>query len=154
MKIVSEDSTIVNRRIDEKYVQIKIEVGRIYCLAPLKPMRKQDRQNEGRIVEVLGFTDNFAPAGVIVKYLDNNRRGLASPIDLLPHKTSDIQDELNNLTKVLNLEVKFLEQGQEEGEFTCPFCEGKAFYKVFSHPLRGDLKKKRIVSQCLNGCFS
>lgn len=85
MEIFSEETTIVTRQLGTgEFIQIKIEVGYKYVIDPVKATTIKDRKNKGRIVEVLGFIDNFSPNGVIVKYLDNNRRGLASPMDLIP----------------------------------------------------------------------
>lgn len=152
MKIVSEDSTVITRRIDNKFIQINIEVGQKYIYEPEKPTKKRERENKGRIVEVLGFNDNFSPSGAIVKYLDNNRRGLVCPADLLPYSTSEcVKNEVDKLKEVLNLELELVKQGKDEGEFICPFCGGIALFKLIS--LRKGTEK-RIVSRCKNNCFS
>lgn len=86
MEIISEEPTIITRRLGtEQFAQIRIEVGNKYVCDPVKPTTIKDRKNKGRIVEVLGFTDNFSPTGAIVKYIDNSRRGLLSPHDLIPY---------------------------------------------------------------------
>lgn len=90
MEIVSEEPTIITRQLGtEQFAQIRIEVGHKYVCDPVKPTTIKDRKNIGRIVEVLGFTDNWSPTGVIVKYLDNNRRGRLSPSDLIPYVYKD-----------------------------------------------------------------
>jgi len=152
MTIISEVPTVITRRIDDKFVQINIQAGQKYIYEPEKPTKKRERENKGRIVEVLGFTDNFSPAGAIVKYLDNNRRGLVCPTDLLPYTTSEcVKNELDKLKEVFNLELELIKQEKDEGEFTCPFCGGIALFKLISLP-KGT--EKRIVSRCKNNCFS
>jgi hypothetical protein len=91
MEIFSEETTVITRQLGTgEFIKIKIEVGYKYVVDPVKPTTIKERKNKGRIVEVLGFTDNFSPNGVIVKYLDNNRRGLASPMDLIPDPQGEI----------------------------------------------------------------
>lgn len=84
--IVSDEPVIMTRRVgNNEFAKVKIEVGQKYLCDPVNPTTKKDRKNAGRVVEVLGFSDNFAPDGVIVKYLDNNRRGRLSPLDLIQY---------------------------------------------------------------------
>lgn len=85
MNIISENSTkvIVDRENGIKLL-VTLEVDNIYFFDPIKPTTKKDRKNKGRIVKILGFTDDFSPDGVIVRYLDNNRRGRVNPCALVP----------------------------------------------------------------------
>lgn len=68
----------------ENNIPVLLEVGKIYQIVHSKPTRKKDRANNGRIVEVLGFTDEFF-GDVVVRYLDNNRRGRVRVNSLLPY---------------------------------------------------------------------
>lgn len=74
MEIKSTDTVVTCYTCGSKEVEVLLEVGNLYKIAYEKPTNKKDRHNNGRIVEVLGFTDDFM-GDVIVKYLDNNRRG-------------------------------------------------------------------------------
>ncbi len=69
---------------DHTQVPVKIEVGKTYVYDPYLAKSKIELSRKGRIVEVLGFTDNFMPSGAIVKYKDNNRRGMVNPCKLKP----------------------------------------------------------------------
>jgi hypothetical protein len=62
-----------------------IEVGSEYIYRPSKLTTKKDRKNNGRIVEVLGFSSDFF-GDAIVRYKDNNRRGRLNPCCLVPYK--------------------------------------------------------------------
>ena len=64
-------------------IPVLLEVGRRYQIVHYKPTTKKDRANNGRVVEVLGFTSDWF-GDVIVKYLDNNRRGRVGVNCLLP----------------------------------------------------------------------
>jgi hypothetical protein len=46
------------------------------------------KKNSGRIVEILGFTSDFM-GEVIVRYLDNNRRGRQHINCLLPYEKTE-----------------------------------------------------------------
>ena len=66
----------------------KLIVGDKYVFDPQKPTTKKDRKNKGRIVEIIGFNDDFMPTGAIVRYMDNNRRGMVCPCYLIPYKNN------------------------------------------------------------------
>lgn len=66
-------------------VEVILAVGNKYEIIFKKATTKKDRHNNGRIVELLGFTDTFA-GDVIVKYLDNNRIGRQGPNCLFPYE--------------------------------------------------------------------
>lgn len=55
-------------------VEVNIEVGMKYTIDIIDLATAKDRRNNGRIVEVLGFTESLA-GDVVVRYLDNNRIG-------------------------------------------------------------------------------
>lgn len=84
MKIISGESVRIYNEDINRWVMV--EVGGKYIFDPLKPTTKKDRKNKGRVVEVSGFTDSFMPEGVIVTYVDNNRRGRVCPSFLVPYK--------------------------------------------------------------------
>lgn len=84
MVILSTDSVKTYYTCGSKEVEILLEVGNLYKIIHEKPSNKKDRQNNGRIVEVLGFTDVFM-GDVIVKYKDNNKRGRVRVSCLLPY---------------------------------------------------------------------
>jgi hypothetical protein len=44
-------------------------------MSPKDQQLMKQRKNLGRLVEVVGFIDDFMPKDAIVRYLDNNRRG-------------------------------------------------------------------------------
>ena len=77
-----EQKTVVNNETGQI---VEIEVGNKYIVHMSKPTTKKDRSNNGRLVEVLGFSDEFA-GDAIVRYLDNNRRGRLSPSYLIPDR--------------------------------------------------------------------
>lgn len=56
------------------HLEVLLEVGQTYRIVYSKPTKKKDRANNGKEIEVLGFTDDFM-GDAIVRYLDNNRRG-------------------------------------------------------------------------------
>lgn len=83
MKIVSlESEEVFNQELRQKIV---IEVGCKYVYSVNKPTNKRDRKFNGRIVEVLGFNDNFC-GEAIVRYLDNNKQGKVNPCILKPYE--------------------------------------------------------------------
>jgi len=84
MEILSTDSVKTYYTCGSKEVEVLLKVGNIYKIIYEKPTNKKDRQNNGRIVEVLGFTDDFI-GDVIVRYKDNNRRGRISVGNLSPY---------------------------------------------------------------------
>lgn len=84
MEIGSTESVNTTYNCGNKNIEVLLEIGRTYEIVHFKPSRKKDRDNNGRTVEVLGFTDNFM-GEVIVRYLDNNRRGRVQVNCLLPH---------------------------------------------------------------------
>lgn len=69
---------------------IIVEVGCKYVYSIKKPTNKKDRKNNGRIVEILGFSDSFM-GDAIVRYLDTNRRGRLSCSHFIPY--NEIDDE-------------------------------------------------------------
>jgi len=80
--ISEEQKTVINNETGQ---DVEIEVGNKYIFYISKPTTKKDRANNGRLVEVLGFSDGFA-GDAIVRYLDNNRRGRLSPSYLMPDR--------------------------------------------------------------------
>ena len=68
-----------------KKIKVLLEVGRFYKVVYAKPTNRKDRNNNNRVVEILGFTDDFF-GDVIVRYMDNNRRGRVRVSCLLPVK--------------------------------------------------------------------
>lgn len=81
--IISEEpNSVINNETGQV---VEIEVGNKYIVYMSKPTTKKDRSNNGRLVEVLGFSDEFA-GDAIVRYLDNNRRGRLSPSYLMPER--------------------------------------------------------------------
>ena len=81
--IYSTDSVKTAYSMGAKEVYVVLEVGNTYEIAFKNPTNKKDRNNNGRIVEVLGFTSCYM-GDVIVKYKDNNRRGRLRLGCLLP----------------------------------------------------------------------
>lgn len=75
-----EQKSVVNNETGQN---VEIKVGNKYIVHMSNPTTKKDRTNNGRLVEVLGFSDEFA-GDAIVRYLDNNRRGRLSPCYLMP----------------------------------------------------------------------
>lgn len=63
------------------------------------------------------------------------------------------RDDLAKLKQVMELQFELINQGQEEGDFTCPFCGAKASYRLYSNPIPDGPNNKRIASSCENGCF-
>ena len=63
-----------------------LEVGVKYMSFTQNPTKNIERNNQNRLVEILGFTDSFMPRAAIVRYLDNNRRGQLSVNNLIPYK--------------------------------------------------------------------
>lgn len=64
---------------------IVIEVGSKYIYNVKRPTNKKDRENNGRVVEILGFSDSFM-GDAIVRYLDTNRRGRLRCGNLFPYE--------------------------------------------------------------------
>lgn len=62
-----------------------IEVGCKYIFNVTKPTNKKDRKNNGRVVEILGFSEKFM-GEVIVRYMDNGRRGRLVSNHLIPYE--------------------------------------------------------------------
>jgi len=85
--IVSKESVeTVNRETNKN---VMLEVGRKYIFYMSKPTTKKDIKDNGRIVEILGFDDNFMCNKAIVRYMDTQRPGSISNIDyLLPYQSS------------------------------------------------------------------
>lgn len=63
------------------------------------------------------------------------------------------QDDLVKLRRVMELEFDLINQGQDEGEIICPFCGGKASFRLYPNPMPDGPNNKRIASGCENGCF-
>lgn len=76
MNIISEETIEVLNNETRK--SIIITVGQKYIYEMSKPTTTKDRKNNGRIVEVLGFSDNLM-GDVIVRYMDTKRRGIKHP---------------------------------------------------------------------------
>ena len=70
-------------------IEVLLKVGEFYQVTYTKPTNKKDRNNNGRIVEVLGFNTDWC-GDVIVRYKDNNRRGRLSVNCLLPISNDNI----------------------------------------------------------------
>lgn len=82
MHIISDETVeVVN---NETGINVKIVVGHRYIFKTSKPTTRKSRKNNNRIVEILGFSDNFM-GDAIVRYVDTNRRGRLSPCYLLPY---------------------------------------------------------------------
>lgn len=81
--IYSTDSVKTKHTTGYKEKNVILEVGNTYEIVFKNPTNKKDRKNNGRIVEVLGFTSCYM-GDVIVKYKDNNRRGRLQLGCLLP----------------------------------------------------------------------
>lgn len=62
---------------------IIVQVGCKYVYSVKNPTNKKDRKDNGRKVEILGFSDSFM-GDAIVRYLDNKRRGKLKCNHLLP----------------------------------------------------------------------
>jgi len=96
MTIVSTDPVQTYYTCGEKQIPVLLEVGKTYQIPVLlevgktyqivhsKPTNKKDRANNGRIVKVLGFTASYM-GDVVVRYMDNNRRGRVHVGCLLPY---------------------------------------------------------------------
>jgi len=63
--------------------EIKIKVGSFYRIDLVHPSTKKARENNGREVELLGFSDVFM-GDAIVRYKDTGRRGRVPPSWLIP----------------------------------------------------------------------
>lgn len=84
MKIKCEkDMKVYNCNLNKWIV---ISIGQRYKYEPKKPAIQKQRKNLGRIVEVLGFIDDFMPRDAIIRYLDNNRRGRVEINCLIPEE--------------------------------------------------------------------
>ena len=83
MEIHSTDSLCVTSGSGALSRTVKLVVGTRYIVRPLNS--HQGIKNQGRVAELLGFTDSFMPRGAIVRYLDNNRRGRVDTSDLVPY---------------------------------------------------------------------
>jgi hypothetical protein len=66
-----------------KEEEVLLEVGKTYKILYAKPYNKKEEKNNGREVEILGFTD-YSFADVIVRYKDNNRIGRIEVSCMLP----------------------------------------------------------------------
>lgn len=73
---------VFNSEIEEN---VTIEVGCKYVFNILNPKNKEDRLHNGKIVEILGISDNFM-GDAIVRYMDSKRRGKLNPSYLLPYE--------------------------------------------------------------------
>ena len=81
MNIASAASqTIYNTMLKEN---VQIAVGSFYVISISKPSTEKARVNNGRIVEVLGFTDDFM-GDAVIRYKDTGRRGRVSLSWLMP----------------------------------------------------------------------
>lgn len=92
MNIISIEPMRVHLRTERGLnddVMVDLIVGQIYEVFIVKPNNKKDRQNNGRIVELLGFGDCFA-GEPIVRYIDTNRRGRACINGLKPHEMKEV----------------------------------------------------------------
>jgi len=83
MEIVSTDPVKLTVTYDIYRREVFLEVGKKYVIEQLNP---RIMKNRGRIVEILGFSDNFMPQFAIVKYLDTKRTGKVDVSDLAPYK--------------------------------------------------------------------
>lgn len=81
--IKSKESNIIYNNITKQNVIIK--VGKRYIFRVEKPTNEKDRKNNERIIEVLGFSDKFM-GDVVVRYLDNGRRGRLRGNALIPYE--------------------------------------------------------------------
>ena len=66
-------------------MDVTLEVGELYVIDIEKPTNKKDRQNNHRVVKILGFTSDWMSA-VVVRYIDTGRRGLQSVDAFVPIK--------------------------------------------------------------------
>lgn len=83
MEIMSTESEkVFNYDLGQDII---IEVGCKYVYSVKKPTNKKDRENNGRVVEILGFNDSFM-GDAIVRYLDTNRPGRLRCSNLVPHE--------------------------------------------------------------------
>lgn len=64
-----------------------MEVGKLYRVVHANPRRNKDKNNNGRLVLIEGFTDAYGD--VIVRYMDNNRIGRVEVNCLLPVNEDD-----------------------------------------------------------------
>jgi hypothetical protein len=76
--------------------KVTLSIGEYYEVVYANPRNKKNRGNNGRIVEVLGFTDDLC-GDVIVRYKDNNRRGRVNVNCLLP--VNKLQSDLDKHCK-------------------------------------------------------
>lgn len=83
--ILSEDPVQTEFNTGSPKLKVVLEAGLKYKIVHDKPSNKKDKDNNGRIVEILGFTQEFMGMDVIVRYLDNNRRGRVHVNCLLPY---------------------------------------------------------------------
>ncbi|HAE43238.1 MAG TPA: hypothetical protein DCG34_10035 [Clostridiales bacterium] len=82
-KINSYEPIKTRHNTGYEQIDVLLEVSRFYKVVHAKPANKKDRMNNGRIVEILGFTDDFC-GEVIVRYKDNNRIGRVRVNCLMP----------------------------------------------------------------------
>lgn len=75
----------VNYTRDGKDIKNIIIVGNEYKIAIDNPKSEKDKKNNGRTVKVLGFNNSHTENYVIIRYLDNNRKGKAEFDRLLPY---------------------------------------------------------------------
>lgn len=84
MNIISTESVETIIRTDKnEHISLTLAVGQIYKVGSFQNT-KHARRNMGRKIEILGFTDDWAPDGAIVRYLDTNRRGRVPINNILP----------------------------------------------------------------------
>lgn len=75
-----ENTKVYNSNLG-KYIEIIL--GHKYIYDPANPTTKKERENKGRVVEILGFSHGFC-GDAIVRYQDTNRRGRVNPCSLIP----------------------------------------------------------------------
>jgi len=86
MNIISEESVQTRYCTGYPNKNVELIVGEKYNIVHDKPTTKKDRENNGRVVEILGFTGEFMGYDAIVRYLDTKRRGRVHVNCLLPYE--------------------------------------------------------------------
>jgi len=146
-----------------KEEEVLLEVGKKYKILYARPNNKKERKNNGREVEILGFTDPMW-GDVIVRYEDNNRIGRVSVGCLLPIDSyiKQIKSQKDKKPKINKTRYKTLdkynhweeiESIQEDSDGIWVYLkEGYDFENYGSGTLSFD-KATDVIDQVLKKCI-
>jgi hypothetical protein len=91
--------------------EVYLEVGKTYKILYDKPYNKKEEKNNGRTVEILGFSD-YSFADAIVRYDDNNRIGRVQVNCMLPLESyiEQIKNQKGKRPKINKTKYKTLDR--------------------------------------------